>query len=99
MSGAMAELRGLEAARSKLEAEVAEGRRLMGNAGPAQVKLTRLKREQELAQNQYKNLEKEREDLTLRYNAQRDPAQIIQPALALRTPIRPRKALNLLFAS
>ena len=70
----------------------------MGSAGPTQVQLTQLKRSQEMSQNEYKNLEKEREDLGLRYNAQRDTAQIIQPATAITTPIRPRKGLNLMFA-
>ena len=57
MSGAKAELRGLEATRSKLEAQVAEGRSLMGNLGPTQVQLTRLKRRQEMAQNEYKKVQ------------------------------------------
>jgi capsular exopolysaccharide synthesis family protein len=99
LSGALAELRGLEAARSKLEAQVAEGRTLMGNLGPTQVQLTKLKRQQEMAQNEYKNLEKEREDLELRFKAQRHTDQIIEQPVTPKTPVRPRKALNLLFAS
>jgi len=99
LTSANAELRGLEATKLKLDAQVAQGRSMMGNAGPTHVELTRFKREQELAQNEYKNLEKEREDLALRYHAWRNTALIIQHASALTTPIRPRKGLNLLFAS
>lgn len=99
LSGASAELRGLEASQAKLKAEDSEGRSLMGKVAPTETLLTKLKREQEMAQTQYVNREKEREDLELRYNAQRDTAQIIQPAALPNSPIRPRKALNLMFAS
>src|SRR5438477_7511352 len=44
-------------------------------------------------------LEKERQDLELRYNAKPYTAQIIEPAALPTSPVRPRKALNLMFAS
>jgi capsular exopolysaccharide synthesis family protein len=99
LSAASTELRGLEATKAKLDAEFAEGRHHMENVGPTQTRLAQLKRAQEMAQTAYTNLEKQQEDLALRYHAQRDSAQIIEPAALPTIPIRPRKALNLMFAS
>jgi capsular exopolysaccharide synthesis family protein len=52
-----------------------------------------------MAEAAYKSLEEQRRELEIRYNAQRDSAQIIEPAATPRVPVRPRKALNLMFAS
>jgi polysaccharide biosynthesis transport protein len=45
------------------------------------------------------NLEKERQDLEMRYHAHPVNAQIIEPAALPTAPVRPRKSLNLMFAS
>lgn len=99
LASARAELRGLQAAHDNLEAIVSQGRGMMNTMGPLQVMLARLNREREMAEAAYKELESERRQLAIRQKAWRDSAQIIQPAAVPLSPIRPRKTLNLMFAT
>jgi succinoglycan biosynthesis transport protein ExoP len=96
---ARAELRGLAAAHAHLEAAVAKGRSIMNTMGHLPIRLARYNRERDMAEAAYNSLEESRRELEIRYNAQRDTAHIIEPAAIPRVPIRPRKALNLMFAS
>jgi capsular exopolysaccharide synthesis family protein len=99
MSSAKAERRGLLAAHDSLAAAVSQGGQMMANMGPMQVMLAHYNRERDVAESAYKELESRRRELELRNNAFRDTAVIIEPATVPMTPVRPRKTLNLMFAS
>jgi polysaccharide biosynthesis transport protein len=99
LSAARAELRGLEAGRTRLEAAVQEGRRLMDQWETLPLQLGQLERERGMAESTYKSLEAHRQELEIRNNAKRHSAVIIEPASVPRVPVRPRKGLNLMFAS
>jgi polysaccharide biosynthesis transport protein len=98
LSAARAELRGLEAGRTRLEAAVEEGRQLMNEWETLPMQLARLERDRGMAEATYKSLEAHRQELEIRNNAKRRSAVIIEPANLPRVPVRPRKGLNLMFA-
>jgi succinoglycan biosynthesis transport protein ExoP len=98
LSAAKAEQRGLQANQEKLQAIVGEGRRLMNQWETLPIRLSRLELNRDMAEAAFKRIEEKRQELDLRNNARRPSASIIEPAAAPRAPVRPRKALNLMFA-
>jgi capsular exopolysaccharide synthesis family protein len=67
--------------------------------GSLPVTLAKLNMQRDMAEAAYKSLEDHRRDLEIRFQARRPGAQIIQPADLPLKPVRPRKALNLMFAT
>jgi capsular exopolysaccharide synthesis family protein len=92
------ELEGLRAQYRRQDAQLANRRREYLNQGAQAVQLAQLERVRNSAEKSYQVLTDKLQDLRIREEARRSMARVIEPAVAPRSPVRPRKAMNVLLA-
>lgn len=95
-----AELQGIRAQRTQVDARLREQRLRMkrDEPGPAEARLAQLQRDRDAAERSYLLLSSRLQDLEIRENAQRSTARIFAHAGTPRSPIRPRPEQNLALA-
>jgi capsular exopolysaccharide synthesis family protein len=93
------ERRSLYAERDALSAQLASKRERMNQLGPWEIELAQLTRARETAEKSFLLLDEKLQDLSIRENARRSTARIIEPADLPSAPVRPRKAVNFVLAA
>jgi capsular exopolysaccharide synthesis family protein len=91
------QLEGLRAAQARLKTQAESLRGRTSNLGPWEARLAQLQRERDMAQSSYLTLANKLQDLGIREEARRSTARIIQRASEPRSPVRPRKSVNIVF--
>jgi len=92
------DLRGLQAERDQLSAQLASKRERMNQLGPWEIQLAQLNRARDTAEKSFLMLQGKLEDLSIRENARRSNARIVERAGVPAAPVRPRKSVNLAIA-
>jgi succinoglycan biosynthesis transport protein ExoP len=97
LDGYQAELEGLRAQQAQLEVQLREQRERMKRVAPgsAEVRLTQLQRDREMAEKMYLMLANKLQDLQIRENMRRNTARVFQRASPPRAPVQPRSVQHL----
>jgi succinoglycan biosynthesis transport protein ExoP len=98
LKGLETEREGLRAVQIQLQSELKSRRERMNQLGPWEIQLAQMNRSRDTAEKQYLMLASKLQDLQIRENARRSMARIIERALPPASPVRPRKAVNLVLS-